>query len=396
MTLSDDRLRLLDRDLYSTRVPGRPQVEPLSLANLPRMLHEAQAMADVDHLDAAYAQCGAVADAAERWQATPILAAALSLRSAILRRRGDLPASAQDAERAAEALAGSDADRRSDPALQVLARRITTQVDLGHHERAGELLDGTGPDLPDTRDGVRLRFARGRSHLGAGRPDAALPDLFHCGERLAAQRADRPAVLAWRSAAATALWRGGAHESAARLAHAEADLARRGGTAAALGRALRVSGVVQGGAAGLAELEESARVLEASPRRFELALTLVELGTRLNELKRRPPARRVLRAGMELAERCGSPALVDRARAQYTIAGGRLRPVLPTGVSGLTASERRAVSLAASGRTNRQIAEGLFLSIRTVEIHLTNAYRKLGIARRSELAAALAAVDDVA
>jgi DNA-binding CsgD family transcriptional regulator len=70
--------------------------------------------------------------------------------------------------------------------------------------------------------------------------------------------------------------------------------------------------------------------------------------------------------------------------------------VLPTGVSGLTASERRAVSLAASGRTNRQIAEGLFLSIRTVEIHLTNAYRKLGIARRSELAAALAAVDDVA
>jgi DNA-binding CsgD family transcriptional regulator len=76
------------------------------------------------------------------------------------------------------------------------------------------------------------------------------------------------------------------------------------------------------------------------------------------------------------------------------VAGGRLRPLLPTGVSGLTAAERRAVVLAAAGRTNRQIAEELFLSVRTVEIHLTNAYRKLGVARRAELAAVLAGDPD--
>jgi DNA-binding CsgD family transcriptional regulator len=67
--------------------------------------------------------------------------------------------------------------------------------------------------------------------------------------------------------------------------------------------------------------------------------------------------------------------------------------LLATGVSGLTAAERRAVALAATALTNRQIAEELFLSVRTVEIHLTNAYRKLGVSRRSELAAALTAAD---
>jgi DNA-binding CsgD family transcriptional regulator len=257
------------------------------------------------------------------------------------------------------------------------------------------MLQRVGPpgDLPDTQDGVALTFARGRLHVAAGRPGAALPDLFRCGERLAAWQADRPTVLPWRSAAATALWHSGAHEAAARLAQAEVELARDAGTTGALGASLRVHGVVLGGTCGLPALEESARVLDGSPLRFELATTLIEYGTRLNELKRRPQARRVVRAGLDLAERCGSADLVDRARAQYVVAGGRLRPALPTGVSGLTAAERRAVALAAADRTNRQIAEELFLSVRTVEIHLTNAYRKLGVARRSELAAALAAAD---
>jgi DNA-binding CsgD family transcriptional regulator len=151
-----------------------------------------------------------------------------------------------------------------------------------------------------------------------------------------------------------------------------------------------VQGTVTGGPTGLAALEDSVPLLAGSPRLLERAHCLVEHGARLNELRRRPQARRVLRVGLELAERCGSTVLVARAEAQYTMSGGRLRPQ-PTGVSGLTAAERRAVTLAANGQTNRQIAEELFLSVRTVEIHLTNAYRKMGVARRSELAAALAA-----
>ncbi len=365
------------------------------VADLPPALRTAGDLAAADRPQLAYTQCGLVVEAARRWGAFPALAAALSLRSAVGRSLGELAGSVQDALAAGALLDQLGADPHGGPAMLLLARHVNTLVDAGDHASADAMLQraGLAGELPDTRDGLALTFARGRLHVAAGRPGAALPDLFRCGERLAAWHADRPTVLPWRSAAATALWRSGAHEAAARLAQAEVDLARDAGTTGALGAALRVHGVVLGGACGLASLEESARVLDGSPLRIELAATLIEYGTRLNELKRRPQARRVLRAGLDLAERCGSGDLVDRSRAQYAAAGGRLRPALPTGVSGLTAAERRAVVLAAADRTNRQIAEELFLSVRTVEIHLTNAYRKLGVSRRSELAAAVAATD---
>jgi DNA-binding CsgD family transcriptional regulator len=356
------------------------------------MLHEVSQLADADHIRTAYSQCGLVVGAARRWQAQPALAAALSLRSAISRRLGLLRGAVDDAQVATQLLTELGADPRGGPALLLLARQLTALVDVGDHAAADALLHGTGLDIdcpPDTREGVLLRFARARLHVAAGRPAAALPDLFHCGERLAAWGADRPSVLPWRSTAATVLACGGAPEAAARLCEAEVELARTGGGAEALGRALRVHAVVLGAPFGLAALEESHRVLDGTSFALEQAATLIAHGTRLNELKRRPQARRILRAGLDIAERCGSADLVERARAQYTTAGGRLRPLLPTGISGLTAAERRAVVLAADGHTNRQIAEQLFLSVRTVEIHLTNAYRKLGVARRSELSAVL-------
>jgi hypothetical protein len=136
-------------------------------------------------------------------------------------------------------------------------------------------------------------------------------------------------VLPWRSTAATILAAIGTAEAAARLVAAEVDLARRSGPASALGRALRVEGTVLDGAAGLESLDESIRVLDGSPRRYEHALALVDFGLRLNAARRRPQARRVLREGLELAEKCGSPALVARARAGYAAAGGKLRPVIP-------------------------------------------------------------------
>ncbi|HET9518515.1 MAG TPA: LuxR C-terminal-related transcriptional regulator [Actinoplanes sp.] len=401
MTLSDERLRVIDRQATAgTRNPAAinrqrsPQEQLTSargIADLQRHLRVTQEAADSDRLEYAYAQCNLIIDAARRWRAAPPLAAALSLRCAVTRRLGRLRPSVDDAVAAGGLMTSLGADPRSGPVLQLLARHLLTLADIGDHAAGEALLQRAGLDeLPDTRDGVLLRFARARLALAAGRPDAALPDLFRCGERLAAWGADRPTVLSWRSAAAAALWTSGAHESAARLAGAEVEMARRTGTVGVLGRALRVSGTVTAGPAGLAALEESVQLLTASPRILERAHSLVEHGARLNALRRRPQARRVLRLGLELAERCGSGSLVERAREQYTISGGRVRPLEPVGLSGLTSAELRAVTLAANGRTNRQIADELFLSVRTVEIHLTNAYQKVGVARRSELAAVLA------
>nr|MBA2283634.1 hypothetical protein [Acidimicrobiia bacterium] len=109
----------------------------------------------------------------------------------------------------------------------------------------------------------------------------------------------------------------------------------------------------------------------------------------LRRRQRRAEGRESLKAGLDLAITCGATALADRAREELAASGARLRRERQTGVDALTPSERRVAQLAAKSVTNREIAQSLFLSVRTVEMHLGNAYRKLGIASRAELGGAL-------
>jgi DNA-binding CsgD family transcriptional regulator len=94
--------------------------------------------------------------------------------------------------------------------------------------------------------------------------------------------------------------------------------------------------------------------------------------------------------GYELARQCAALALVETARAELRSSGVRLRREALSGVDALTASERRIADMAAAGASNPEIAQALFLTVKTVEMHLTRAYRKLDIGRRSELPGALA------
>jgi DNA-binding CsgD family transcriptional regulator len=400
MTVSDDRLGLADPSRTVTiplrtaendpeqRVPVRP---PGDADDLPRYLQSLSVLADGDELAPAYAGCVIAVDAAVRWRAAAPLAAAWSLRACVAHRAGDLPDAVHAGRVAAEVLYRTG-DPRGEAGVLLLARRVAALLDRGEHARAERLLVLGGAadgELPDDDAGLALRHARGRLRAAAGRPGDGLADLFRCGERLAARRDDHPAALPWRSAAAAVLARLGAPEAAERLVRAEVALARDAGPASALGRALRVHGVVLGAPAGLPVLDEAVRVLGGAPCRLELAEALVDQGALLTAARRRPQARRVLRDGVELAESCGSPALTARARDRYAAAGGPLRPGGGTGAAALSPAEGRAARLAALGHTNRQIAEALFVGVRTVEIHLTNAYRKLGIAGRAELAAAL-------
>jgi DNA-binding NarL/FixJ family response regulator len=81
--------------------------------------------------------------------------------------------------------------------------------------------------------------------------------------------------------------------------------------------------------------------------------------------------------------------LAARAETELRATGARPRRIALRGLESLTPSERRIAELAAHGPTNREIAQALFVTPRTVEVHLTNAYRKLGISSRSQLATAL-------
>jgi len=326
MTVSDERPGLADlsRDITpgDNAVPPAnlrpvPLAPPAGVDDIPRYLHALRRLADADDLAAAHSGCTLAVQVAGRDGSAAALAMAYSQRSSVARRLGRLSDAARDADASAQLLAVSGTDPAGPAAALVLSRRLAVLLDLGDLQPADDLLTATGltGELPDEPEFLLLRFVRGRLHTALARPGEGLADLYRCGERLAVHRSDHPGVLPWRSAAASVLVGLSAREAAERLVAEEVALTRRHGLASALGRALRIQGQVRPGAAGMAAAEEAIRVLQGTPRRFELATALVDLGALLNAARRRPQARRVLRDGLELAQACGSPALVARARA---------------------------------------------------------------------------------
>jgi DNA-binding CsgD family transcriptional regulator len=153
--------------------------------------------------------------------------------------------------------------------------------------------------------------------------------------------------------------------------------------------ALRAAGLAEGGTRGIELLRESVRVLERSGARLEHARALADLGAALRRAGLRPESREILRVALDLAHRCRALALTERTHAELIAAGGRPRRLVLTGLDSLTPSERRVTRLAAAGLSNREIAQHLFITTRSVEGHLTHAYEKLAITSRDQLRAAL-------
>ena len=129
---------------------------------------------------------------------------------------------------------------------------------------------------------------------------------------------------------------------------------------------------------------------ESSTARLERAKALAALGSAFRRARQPKDARDPLARALELADACGAYGLAAHARAELHAAGARPRTTALQGVEALTPSERRVAALAAEGQTNRDIAQALFVTPKTVEVHLSSAYRKLAIRSRHELAAALA------
>jgi DNA-binding CsgD family transcriptional regulator len=153
-----------------------------------------------------------------------------------------------------------------------------------------------------------------------------------------------------------------------------------------VGPVLRTLGALVGE---LDVLAEAVAVLEGSRARLELAKALADHGAALRRDRRPSEARDPLRRALELADACGADGPVERVRSELYATGARPRTTATGGVGALTASERRVAAFAADGQSNRDIAQALFVTPKTVEVHLSNAYRKLGLRSRRELAGAL-------
>ena len=244
------------------------------------------------------------------------------------------------------------------------------------------------PDFAQTASGAMLREVRGRLALAAADLSTARAELRAAAGTYEALHLLNPSASCWRSGLALALAAGDPAE-ARRLADRELQDARRAGRLRPAGIALRTRGMLEGGERGLRDLREAAELLEASGARLEHARALVELGAALRRANQRTAAREPLRAGLDLAYRCGATRLAERARAELLTAGARPRRRALTGLEALTASERRVAELAATGMSNSEIAQALFVTLNTVEGHLRHAYQKLSISSRGQLPAAL-------
>ena len=167
-------------------------------------------------------------------------------------------------------------------------------------------------------------------------------------------------------------------------------LAQQWGTPSAIGSVMRVRGRRAGDPTqGIEDLRTAIEYLQRSPRRLVHARALVDLGSALRRAGHRSDAREPLRTGYDLARVCGAHALAETARVELAASGVRLRRERLTGTEALTASERRIADFAAAGTSNAEIAQALFVTVKTVEMHLTHAYRKLDITKRAELPRAL-------
>jgi DNA-binding CsgD family transcriptional regulator len=233
----------------------------------------------------------------------------------------------------------------------------------------------------------RYLASRGRVRIATGDVQAGLADLFRCREVLDTYGA--PNVTIWRPYAVCALAELGDERGAEELAREEIEAARSFGAPRRLIRALRTGGRAIGGDAGLDLLDEAVTVAERSTAKLEAAHALADLGGELVRRRRRREGREALRRAVELARECGATALAERAFGDLGAGGGRAPRLELTGVEALTPAERRVSELAAGEMTNREIAQQLFITEKTVELHLTSAYRKLGIRSRFQLASAL-------
>jgi DNA-binding CsgD family transcriptional regulator len=339
-----------------------------------------------------YAQVGPLLDAAiSEARATGDggrLAASLGSRGWLALRRGD-PCAAEADARTALTAANLPA-----PAMYravnggVLVKALVDQGKLDEAEQA------LAPLAPEVERGfvapAILRLARGGLRAARGQFADALEDFLAVGAALTQAQVTTPAFLPWRSEAALAHLALGDHESAKRLSAEELELARAFGAPRALGVASRAAGLVAGGERGELLLREAIESFERAGASLERARALTDLGAMLRRRNRRRDARELLREALDTAHRAGARRLAEQAETELRATGARPRRAFLTGLDSLTASERRIAELAAAGQTNREIAQALFVTARTVEGHLTSVFRKLQLDSRSGLRAVLA------
>lgn len=347
--------------------------------------------------DRAAPWCDGLLEEAEHRQSPGRYARLSTVRAEISFRQGDLPAAERHARRALDTVPAAS---WGVTVGATLASLLLPLLAMGEHEVA---LDELGRPVPEgmlqSRYGLHYLQARGRCSAAAGSPDAALGDFRACGELMSRWALDTPGLIAWRVDAADALLLMGERDSARALL--EEHLTRCGrGTRRTQGAALRLIAASMEPRQRPAVLRKAAEILETAGDRYELARALTDLALAYYALGEPRRASMIGRRAWGLATECGATPLIG---ALATASGTDLS-LSATGADRaggpglaeddgagplLSQAEQRVAELAAAGYTNREISKRLYITVSTVEQHLTRAYRKLSVANRADLPAAL-------
>ncbi|MER5932816.1 AAA family ATPase [Streptomyces sp. NPDC002054] len=274
-----------------------------------------------------------------------------------------------------------------------LAALIEARTAMGDHEAAAALLDHPVPEqMLLTRYGLHYIYARGRHQLATGRHHAALRDFMTCGKLMRDWNMDRAGLAPWRVGVAEASLALGNREPAE--AFAREQLAEDAGPRVS-GLALRVLAGARPPAERPALLDRAVALLQEEGDSHELARALTDLGAAYERLGDAAQGKTCTRRAWRIAEACGARDLSHRLQTDQPPQSAPPRPVAApapspaqpqsAAVSTLTDAERRVATLAAHGYTNREIGSKLFITVSTVEQHLTRVYRKINISRRQDL-----------
>jgi DNA-binding CsgD family transcriptional regulator/tetratricopeptide (TPR) repeat protein len=324
----------------------------------------------------------AARETGSRWTA----AALATWRGLAAHHCGDLADAEADATGALEGFADL-------PVGLVAAAGVLADVLLDRRDpaAAAEVIARAQPSIPQApvTQALFLRQAAARVALAQNRPAAALAAASEVGALLEGAAMTSWALFPWRLVISQAQLAAGEVGPARETALAQLEAARAFGEPALVSQSLVALGLATGDDAGLSALRDAVDAAEGCGRPLVEAHALGALGGALRRGLQTSDARVPLLAALERADACGAGAVSARLREELAAAGVRARRPRDEARWELTPSELRVARLAANGMTNREIAQTLFVTTKTVETHLRSAFRKLDLSSRRELGNAL-------
>ncbi|WP_063747211.1 helix-turn-helix transcriptional regulator [Saccharothrix sp. NRRL B-16314] len=365
-----------ERVLRSARIGETP---------LEELICALQALNHGDRGDRAGYWCDEFLEEARAHRAVTWRAALSDVAAAVALRRGDLVS----AERLARAALGAlPAPSWGVGIGSPLATLVQATTRLGKFQEAdAQLRQGVPQAVQQTRHWAQYLLARGQHHLATDRLRAALADFLAVGELAAEWRLDLPVLLPWRQEAAQVHVRMGEPERARELVDQQLTLPGADG-ARVRGVSLRILASASAPGRRLPLLRESVDLLGGLGDWYELALAFADLSAAHQASAEFDQARIAARRALRLAKSCKAKPLHEHLQHHRTATGGldfNDSAEYSASATPLSAAERRVAGLAALGYTNREISRRLYITVSTVEQHLTRTYRKLKINRRTDL-----------